>query len=299
MSFYGEPLQKCILQLLYLGSITKQKGIFQYYRSRRLYGSIIRQLKKVYSFYMEHFSGIAQVPGGGRIRQKTVVAQAMEQIRLLLTSGQYKPGDRIPTEQELTERFGIGRSSIREAIKIFQHLGVLESQVPKGTFLCNNTSISTEAITWAIFLGTNDMVEIIQLRQAIEESAFRAALDRYAGEPGGLEYFAQRLEGEVQKMEEAAKAGSVEQLTRADYNFHAVIIQEGENKLFQEIYRTLYSFMIEEIRKSYAAMADLREAAADHQEMADIIRTGGREQAIIRHSAHFPRIQRLLNISIH
>ncbi|MDR2740720.1 MAG: GntR family transcriptional regulator [Treponema sp.] len=82
---------------------------------------------------MEQFPGIIeQIPQGEQIRQKTVVAQVMAQIKLLLTSGQYKPGDKIPTEQELSERFGIGRSSIREAIKIFQHLGVLESQVPKG-----------------------------------------------------------------------------------------------------------------------------------------------------------------------
>lgn len=51
-----------------------------------------------------------------QIQQKTVVAQAMEKIRELITSGFYKPGDKIPTEQELAEHFGIGRSSIREAI---------------------------------------------------------------------------------------------------------------------------------------------------------------------------------------
>jgi DNA-binding FadR family transcriptional regulator len=232
-----------------------------------------------------------------RIRQKTVVAQAMEQIRLLLTSGQYKPEDKIPTEQELSERFGIGRSSIREAIKIFQHLGVLDSRVPKGTFLSNKSNISTEAITWSIFLGTGDMIEIIKLRQAIEESAFRSILDRCSGDSEKLGRFTGLLEEEVRKMTAAAEESSAERLTLADYGFHAIIFQEGGNKLFQEIYQTLYSFMIEEIRKSYTTMANLMEAARDHQEMVDIIKTGDREKAILRHSAHFPRIQRLLNIS--
>jgi DNA-binding FadR family transcriptional regulator len=248
---------------------------------------------------MEQFRGIIeQIPKGQRIRQKTVVAQTMEQIKLLLTSGQYKPGDKIPTEQELSERFGIGRSSIREAIKIFQHLGILESQVPKGTFLCNQSNISTEAIAWSIFLGSNDMVEIIKLRQAIEESALCSILDRYAKDRQGLELFTGRLEAEVRKMEDAANANSVEELTLADYRFHEVVFREGRNRLFQEIYHTLYSFMMEEIRKSYTAMADLLDVARDHQEIVAAIKTGDRKKAIPRHSAHFPRIQRLLNIPV-
>jgi DNA-binding FadR family transcriptional regulator len=237
-------------------------------------------------------------PGVERIRQRTVVAQAMEQIRLLLTSGQYKPGDKIPTEEELSGRFGIGRSSIREAIKIFQHLGVLESRVPKGTFLCDKSSISTEAITWSIFLGTSEMIDIINFRQAIEESALRSIFDRYSPKKAKIQRFADLLDVETKKMEAAAKESSVERLVLADYSFHAVIFRESGNKLFQEIYRTLYSFMVEEIRKSYAGMVSLMEAARDHQEIVDAIKTGSREKAIRRHSAHFPRIQRLLNIGI-
>jgi DNA-binding FadR family transcriptional regulator len=96
-------------------------------------------------------SSSGQEEGDERIYQKTVVVQAMEKIRLLLTSGQYKPGDKIPTEHELIERFGIGRSSIREALKIFQHLGILKSQVSKGTFLCDKSRLSTEAIPGPYF----------------------------------------------------------------------------------------------------------------------------------------------------
>jgi DNA-binding FadR family transcriptional regulator len=49
-------------------------------------------------------------PDDKRIIQKTVVAQAMENIRELISSGLYKPGDKLPTEQEPAGRFGIGRS---------------------------------------------------------------------------------------------------------------------------------------------------------------------------------------------
>lgn len=108
---------------------------------------------------------------GDKIFQMTVVEQVMDRIKTLITSGTYKPGDKLPTELELAERFGIGRSSVREAIKIFQYLGVLESRVPKGTFLRPRSQISTEAITWALLLGDDDVNDILELREVIEQRA--------------------------------------------------------------------------------------------------------------------------------
>ncbi|MDR1587179.1 MAG: GntR family transcriptional regulator [Treponema sp.] len=170
---------------------------------------------------------IAALNPGEHIQQKTVVAQVMEKIRELITSGLYKPGDKIPTEQELAERFGIGRSSVREAVKIFQYLGILESRVPKGTFLCNRSQISTEAISWSILLGDDDMWEILELRQVIEEAAFLSVMTRYIRDAQSCRTVIQGLEGEIGNMKSALAEGSLEKLTLADYNFHGLIIREG------------------------------------------------------------------------
>jgi len=66
------------------------------------------------------------------ISQNTIVAQVMAHIKELIAGGKYRPGDRLPTEQELATLFGVGRSSIREAIKVFQHMGIVESKAAKG-----------------------------------------------------------------------------------------------------------------------------------------------------------------------
>ena len=92
----------------------------------------------------------------------------MDEIRNLIASGAYAPGDRIPTEKELAERFGIGRSSIREAIKIFNYLGVLHSKAALGTFVQERSSISSEALTWAMLLGRDELRDIIDMRGAVE-----------------------------------------------------------------------------------------------------------------------------------
>ena len=230
-----------------------------------------------------------------KISQKTVVAQVMERIKELITSGLYKVGDRIPTEQELAERFGIGRSSIREAIKIFQYLGILESRVPKGTFLCARSQISTEAITWAVLLGDDDMWEIIELREVIEQRAFQHLVKRCEQDPKALERVLAALDLEVASMKTAVEASSIDRLVQADYNFHAVIIREGGNELFWAIFKTLHSFMQEEIRKTFEAIEDLMDVARDHQQITDMLRSADSAKASIRHGAHFARILKLLN----
>jgi DNA-binding FadR family transcriptional regulator len=229
-----------------------------------------------------------------RIRQKTVVKQAMERIRALLTSGDYKAGDRIPTEQKLAEQFGIGRSSVREATKIFEYLGILESRVPKGTFLCDKSHISGEAISWSIFLDTDDMWEVILLRQVLEEAAFRLAMIRGLRNPAIMDAYLKDLEAVVRTMREAAAEGSIERLVHADYSFHAVIFSSSGISIFQNVYNTLHAFMDEEIAKTYRAQPSLWNTPRDHQGIVDVVRNGNLKKAIARHHQHFNRIKRLL-----
>ncbi len=244
------------------------------------------------SIYME--TPKASTEPDEKIQQKTVVTQAMERIKSLIASGIYKVGDRIPTEQELADRFGSGRSSIREAIKIFQHLGILESRVPKGTFLCDRSHISSEAITWCILLGNDDMWEIIELREVIEERSFDHFIRRCTADKQWMKEVMNRLSSETEVMKTAVETGSIEQLIQADYNFHAEIIKAGNNSLFFAIYRTLHAFMQEEIRKTYQSMKDLMDVYRDHRQMLEVICSGNIEKAIARHQNHFSRIKRLL-----
>jgi DNA-binding FadR family transcriptional regulator len=218
----------------------------------------------------------------------------MEKIRELITSGFYKPGDKIPTEQELAEHFGIGRSSIREAIKIFQHMGILESRVPKGTFLCDRSQISTEAISWSLLLGSDDMWEILELRQIIEETAFLTFITKYIQKPSSCRSVIEALEMEVKNMKTAFTEGSIEKLSQADYNFHSIIIREGNNNLFLAIFKILNAFLEEEIRKTYFAIKNLRDVSKDHQEIIDAIKAKVPKKAVMRHSSHFFRIRGLL-----
>jgi DNA-binding FadR family transcriptional regulator len=229
-----------------------------------------------------------------RIQQKTVVTQVMDRIRELIFSGEYKVNDRIPTESELAEMFGVGRSSVREAVKIFQHLGVLEARVPKGTFVCDRTKISQEAITWSIFLGQNNIEEIIELRKLIERAGVSSLIKELQAKTERGRDTLGSLRSILQRMKEGVSAAAIKTLVQADYDFHAAIVQAAGNSLFTDIYATLHSFLQEEIRRTYLAIDDMADILKDHEEIIDSICSCESSRAVTRHDEHFLRILRLL-----
>ena len=68
-------------------------------------------------------------------RENTLSQLVLENIQNSIRDGEFKPGECLPSERELAERYGVGKSSIREAVKMLQVLGVVESSQGKGTYL--------------------------------------------------------------------------------------------------------------------------------------------------------------------
>ncbi|MFP4619377.1 MAG: FadR/GntR family transcriptional regulator, partial [Spirochaetaceae bacterium] len=155
-----------------------------------------------------------------KIRQNTIVSQVMDHMKQLIADGVYSPGDKIPTEQELAQELGVGRSSIREAIKIFNHLGVMESKSALGTFICERSKISKEALTWALLLGDDEIDEVIELRGAIELWSFIRLTMLNETQPELVKPHMDQLSVELERMKESIEAGRQQDLIEADYNFH-------------------------------------------------------------------------------
>ncbi|MDC7227578.1 MAG: FCD domain-containing protein [Spirochaetales bacterium] len=208
------------------------------------------------------------------IKQKTVVAQVMEQIRELIASGEYNVGDKIPTESELAEMFGLGRSSIREALKVFNYLGILESKAALGTFVSDRTNISSEALSWAILLGKNELYEMVEIRGALETWTLLKISREAAADPAIVQQLADDLEKVLDDFREAIRRNSIEELIMADYEFHRVLIKYCGNSLFTTIYDLLRDFMFEEIKATYVIFDSYEFAIEEHMTIIKSIRSG-------------------------
>ena len=222
----------------------------------------------------------------------------MHHIKDLIASGQYKPHDRIPTEAELARIFGVGRSSIREAIKIFQHLGILESRTKTGTYVCDSSHVSVEALTWSILLAKDDLFEIIDLREIIEHRALTILTESVKSRKRDAVRVAGELKSQIDIMEAAMLSPQLESLVQADYDFHGAIIRSSGNSLYISIYATLRSFMLEEIKKTNALESERRTMVREHGAIALAVRSGDRDAAIAAFSQHIETTRKQLRRSL-
>ena len=186
-----------------------------------------------------------------RIERQTIVEHVMENVRELIVSKRFKVGDKIPPETELARLFGIGRPTVREAIKVFQYLGIMESRPGTGTFICDRQHISAEALTWSILLGESELYEVIQMREVLEGIGLRNLASKNSEDPSSISQVTESLEREVENIRAALAQDDTEEIMRADYSLHGIIIEAANNSLFTAIYATLQALMYEEIALTY------------------------------------------------
>jgi GntR family transcriptional regulator, transcriptional repressor for pyruvate dehydrogenase complex len=201
------------------------------------------------------------------IRQNTIVEQVLQRVKELIADGTFAVGEKIPTEVELTKMFGVGRSSVREAIKILQYLGIVKMLPSKGTFVCDCSNLSKEVVTWSILLGKKGFFELIGLRKAIEMASVRDLLSTKSSDPEVWKTQVSKLQSSYDLM---VTTSSIDVFVQEDYNFHETIIQGSGNSIYLDIYHTLRAFMHEEIKRAFMAATENR-VEQIHEEHAAIL----------------------------
>jgi GntR family transcriptional regulator, transcriptional repressor for pyruvate dehydrogenase complex len=228
------------------------------------------------------------------VKQKTVVYQVMQQIKNMIATGRLKPNDKVPNEYELAEMFGVGRSSIREALKIFQYLGVIELRNPKGTFICESSNVSSESLLWSMLLGKKDFTDLIELRLVLEHQGLWYLMDYHKDDKKLLEKTVSRLKEEIKNMDEAITSGDKEKRINADYDFHRHIIDVCNNDVFTNLYKTMKSFMYEEINTSQRNVKNQKAIIKDHNDLIDAVIQGDYFRATEKFRKHIKDIDALL-----
>lgn len=168
-----------------------------------------------------------------KVSSESVVQQVINALTEAMINRELRPGDKIPTEAEMAENMGVGRNSIREAIKILVYLGVLEIRRAEGTFVCEGFSESMiDPMIYGIILDKEDSYEnLMELREMIEVGVLQLAMAKVQEEE------LQSLKEKLEHMETAIKAGSdnVENAFWADNEFHEAICNIGKNPLVNKI----------------------------------------------------------------
>jgi GntR family transcriptional repressor for pyruvate dehydrogenase complex len=170
------------------------------------------------------------------IQRTTLTASAFEQLISHVVNGSWKAGDRIPPERDLCQQLGIARTSLREALKAMELVGMVDSRVGDGTFVCPRSEFLSRPLLWA-FTGTDssEFQEIMEARIIIEENLAGLAAQR-----GTVEEIA--VIGEAVQMLQDSMARN-EPILDADMAFHLAIAHAAHNHVLAKSVQLLRNLM--------------------------------------------------------
>jgi GntR family transcriptional repressor for pyruvate dehydrogenase complex len=174
------------------------------------------------------------------IQRTTLTEAAFEQLISQVVNGHWKPGDRIPAERDLCQQLGIARTSLREALKAMELVGMLNSRVGDGTFVCPRSEFLSRPLLWA-FTGMDheELHDIMESRLVIEESLAGLAAER------GSDEQIKRVAEAVQLMRDSIARN--ESILEADMAFHLAVSTAAQNELLRNAAQLLRNLMRQSI----------------------------------------------------
>lgn len=205
---------------------------------------------------------------GSSIKTRSLVDQIIDSITNAIMDNSLKPGDRLPTENELAESFQVGKSSIREAIKVLQAVGIIEVRRGEGTFVANPVSGNTlNPVLYQMMLDSEPIGKLLELRMIFEPAYTVLAMKNAT-----LEDLA-RIKEAKEKFEELVRNGK--QRGKDDIEFHRCILYATHNAYVIRIGEMILQLLLHSIDKGCRGSA--QKAIEDHDNIYNAMLAGNEE----------------------
>lgn len=195
----------------------------------------------------------------------TLTADICRKMVAQLIRGTWSEGEKIPAERELCQKLGVGRASLREALKALEIMGMIETRLGDGTYVCKRSEFFSRPLLWAIASSSEaDARELIEARMLIE-----VELAGLAAEHANAENL-NELTAQLDRMIKAKRSPS--EFVQADVNFHLAIGKAAANSILMNalhlIRNLLQQWMVSAVQ--VAGVAD--KACAQHKRILLAIR---------------------------
>jgi GntR family transcriptional repressor for pyruvate dehydrogenase complex len=204
----------------------------------------------------------------GKIVKKRIFEEVVIAIKDKIKDGIYKPGDRLPSEEEMSKYFDVSKTVIREAMSVLKSNGLIESRPGLGTFLRQAPGSSAVTPIISMLLLTEfPLVEILELRRGLEVEAASLAAERATDEEISV------LMKKNDAMLEAIQNGRL--AIEEDYGFHKAIFYATHNSALIKVFNSISSVLKEGISVSKIQSSDIpgrhMEGCVEHLEIIQAI----------------------------
>jgi len=205
------------------------------------------------------------------IQKKSLAHEVTDRIKEAIRSGQYSVNEKLPTEPDLMKQFGVGRSTIREAVRMLANSGLLSVQQGVGTFVTDSID---ERESLAERLNRAASEDIDEIRQLLEvHMATKAAINRTEEQLNQIEAF---LKDRIQ----ASIEGNIEASVQADINFHVAIAKASGNEMLTDMYTAFSSHLKNWLLNRYTTIDPFLRTNDAHLALLSSLRRKDSEQAL-------------------
>jgi GntR family transcriptional regulator, transcriptional repressor for pyruvate dehydrogenase complex len=228
---------------------------------------------------------VSDRPAGGNrfepvVRRKTYELVA-ERLLTLVSSQHLAPGDLLPSERELVTRFSVGRSSIREALRMLESKGVITSEANGGFVIAPFGNALNHSLGFLHSVDQADVDELFEVRRIIEGEAAALAAGR-------------RTDDELGQMGEQIRAmmagiASEEAFAHADLRFHLLIAEASRNRLIAGLMDAIRALLQRVLALSFHVPGSAEAAIEMHRQIVAAIAAGQPDAARAAMAEHLAR----------
>jgi GntR family transcriptional repressor for pyruvate dehydrogenase complex len=222
------------------------------------------------------------------VRGVRAYERVAEEIENRIVAGLLPPGSRLPGERELVAQFEVGRSTVREALRVLEAGGLVRSR-PGDPLGAEVLGVSTHGLSRALGRltrsGVSSLGELVQFRMVLDGES-----NRLAASLRGESDLA-RMDEQIRRMEELSSVG-LREFSEADALFHQTVAEASGNALLGLCARAVHDAVVEVIERKIAAVADagawMERSIEHHRRVLTSIREGdGAEAARLGREALF------------
>jgi GntR family transcriptional regulator, transcriptional repressor for pyruvate dehydrogenase complex len=198
----------------------------------------------------------------------SAVDLVIDSIKNILIQKKVLPGDLLPSEQALAEGLGVGRGSVREALKILDAFGIVEIIHGDGTYIATSANKKIfDPLIYSLIITNTNSNELIQLREMVEIGVISTIIDNASDKD------IQTLQAVHEEYEALGRRGetALSVLNACDLKFHRTLASLTNNHLIENMYNFVIdifaptinaSYGLEPHRKIMAAIVSRNKAAA-------------------------------------
>ena len=223
------------------------------------------------------------MPSFSPVSSNKLYIQIFNQIRGAILDGTLKVGDKLPSEKELCQMFGVSRVPVREALCALELNGLVESNQGQGVYVRENSVVSTD------WLEEIDPQDIIRTRRLIEPAVARSAAQNIT------ETEREQMQEIMEQFRQEAEADLYSEKT--DRAFHLCIARASGNRMILGIYDLIWKAMEQRmwsliLSRTVTAEENRRQHFLEHMQIAEAILAGDPEEAYNRMKAHMEDLER-------